>query len=150
MMKALKHPGNLILMGFVVMALGLLSLVYMATQVKFDMAVEGDYYQQEVTYNQKLEAEHTARELGDQFSFTAEGSKLNLSLPASLSAVMENGVAEFFCLSDARYDTRQVLQKNADGVYFFNKETVAPGHNYIVKVSFTAAGKAYYKEFRLQ
>lgn len=149
-MKALRHPGNLILIGFVVMALGLLSLVYMATRVKFDMAVEGDYYQQEVSYDKKLAAENTAKTLGDNFSFKAEGSKLSLNLPATISAGMENGSAEFFCLSDAGKDTRQALQKNADGLYVFNKETVAPGHNYIVKVSFSAQGKAYYKEFRLQ
>lgn len=149
-MKALKHPGNLILIGFVVMALGLLSLVYMATQVKFDMAVEGDYYQQEVSYDKQLAAEHTAKALGDSFSFKAEGSKLSLNLPARLTAGIENGRAEFFCLSDAGKDTKQTLQKNPDGLYVFNKETVAPGHNYIVKVSFSAAGKEYYKEFRLQ
>ncbi|RYD99585.1 MAG: hypothetical protein EOP54_03675 [Sphingobacteriales bacterium] len=149
-MKALRHPGNLILAGFVVMALGLLSLVYMATRVKFDMAVEGDYYQQEVNYDKKLAAEHTAKALGDNFSFKAEGSKLSLNLPAVLSAGIQNGWAEFFCLSDAGKDTKQALQKNADGLYVFNKETVAPGHNYIVKVSFSARGKDYYKEFRLQ
>jgi len=149
-MKALKHPGNLILIGFVVMALGLLSLVYMATQVKFDMAVEGDYYQQEVAYDKKLVAENTAKTLGENFSFKAEGSKLSLNLPVTISAGIENGLAEFFCLSDAGKDTKQVLQKNADGLYVFNKETVAPGHNYIVKISFSAQGKEYYKEFKLQ
>lgn len=149
-MKTLKHPGNLILIGFVVMALGLLSLVYMATRVKFEMAVEGDYYQQEVSYDKKLVAEHRAKELGDSFSFKTEGAKLSLNLPATLSTGMENGLAEFFCLSDAGKDTRQTLQKNPDGLYVFNKEKVAPGHNYIVKVSFSAKGKDYYKEFRLQ
>lgn len=149
-MKALRHPGNLILAGFVVMALGLLSLVYMATQVKFDMAVEGDYYQQEVSYDKKLAAEHLAKELGDSLSFKTEGTKLSLTLPATLSAGIEKGRAEFFCLSDAGKDTKQVLQKNPDGLYVFNKEAVAPGHNYIVKVSFSAKGKDYYKEFRLQ
>lgn len=149
-MKALKHPGNLIIIGFIVMALGLLSLVYMATRVKFDMAVEGDYYQQEVSYDKKLAAEHLAKELGDSFNFKAEGAKLSLNVPAALSAGIENGRAEFFCLSDAGKDTKQVLQKNSDGLYVFNKTAVAPGHNYIVKVSFSASGKEYYKEFRLQ
>lgn len=149
-MKALKHPGNLIIIGFVVMALGLLSLVYAATQVKFEMAVEGDYYQQEVNYNEQLAAENTARTLGESFSFSTEGKKLKLNIPGNLSGDMEHGKVSFFCLAGAEFDTEQVLHKNADGVYLFDRATVAPGHNYIVKVAFRSHGRDHYKEFSMQ
>lgn len=149
-MKTLKHPGNLIIIGFVVMALGLLGLVYAATQVKFEMAVEGDYYQQEVNYNEQLTAENTARKLGESFSFLPEGKKFRLNIPSDLSSVLEHGKVSFFCLSAAEFDTEQGLVKNADGVYLFDRATVAPGHNYIVKVAFKAKGKDHYKEFRIQ
>lgn len=149
-MKALKHPGNLIIMGFVVLALGLLSLVYASTQVKFEMAVEGDYYQQEMAYNDQLKAEQSAMAFGKAIDFKPEGAKLTLLLPAALSSQIEQGKVSFFCLSASKFDTEQQLAMSADGMYLFDRATVAPGHNYLVKVAFKSNGKDYYREFKMQ
>jgi hypothetical protein len=149
-MKALKHPGNLIIIGFVCCAVALLSLVYATTKVNFDMAVEGDYYQQEVAYNQQLIAEKRASAFGTAFNFTATGNKLKLELPSDLSTNLSKGVVEFYCLSDSKKDTRQHLPASADGVYIFDRSNVAAGKNYLVKVNFESQGKTYYKSFSMQ
>lgn len=149
-MKALKHPGNLIIIGFVCCAIALLALVYATTKVHFDMAVEGDYYQQEVAYNEQLIAEQRAGEFGKTFNFSAQGNKLKLELPSKLSAQLEKGIIEFYCLSDSKKDTKQILSANEDGIYLFDRSNVATGKNYMVKVNFESQGKAYYKSFTMQ
>lgn len=149
MIKFLKHPGNLIIVGFVLFAVWMVYFSWKTSQVKFEMAVDGDYYQLEKDYDKKIEAESLANQFGNQFSFKKNGNKLTVQIPSELSSNLENGIIEFFCLSDSKSDTRQKLQKNSDGIYVFNRETVAPGHNYIVKISLNSSGKNYYKEFKL-
>ncbi|HTO17305.1 MAG TPA: FixH family protein [Edaphocola sp.] len=148
-MKFFKHPGNLIILGFVFFALSMLFLAYKSMQVKFDMAVEGDYYQKEAGFNHQLEAQKNGNDLGTSFNFKRDGNKLTLSLPNEMSNQLEQGTVEFYCLSDSKNDTKQLLKKQAIGTYIYDRATVAPGKNYIVKISFSASGQDYYKEFRL-
>lgn len=149
MYKFLKHPGNLIIIGFVLFAVWMVYFSWKTSQVKFEMAVEGDYYQLEKDFDKRLDAERNAEKLGKQLEFRKDGSKLTLILPASVSSKMDRGAIEFFCLSDSKSDSRQLLQRNTDGNYVYDRSEVAPGHNYIVKVSFSAAGKDYYREFKM-
>lgn len=148
-MKALRHPGNLIIIGFVLAALTLLGLVFASFRIEYDMAVEGDYYQLEHDFNNQLAAERSGYALGKEFNFMAQDNKLTLSIPRNLSAQLDKGKVVFYCLSNSKEDTEHRLVKNADGTYLFDRSTVAPGHNYIVKVSFTAGGKDYYREFKM-
>lgn len=148
-LKLLKHPGNLIITGFIIFAVWMIYFSWKTSQVKFEMAVEGDYYQLEKDYNKKIEAKQNAESLGNAFNFKKDGNKLTLNIPAELSPNLSTGSVEFFCLSDSKFDTRQKLTKNKDGIYVFDRTIVAPGHNYIVKVSFNSYNKNYYKEFNL-
>lgn len=147
--KFLKHPGNLIIIGFVVFAIWMVYFSWKTSQVKFEMAVEGDYYELEKDFNKRLKAEKLAEALGSEFNFKKDGNKLTLNMPKNISSTIETGTIEFFCLSDSKKDTRQKLQKNESGMFLFDRTVVAPGHNYIVKVFFSSAGKDYYKEFKM-
>ncbi|MFA5619130.1 MAG: FixH family protein [Weeksellaceae bacterium] len=145
----LKHPGNLILIGFGLFAAWMLYFSIKAMNIKFEMAVEGDYYQLEKEYDQVLESKRMANGLGYDFNFKHDGNKLTLNIPKEVSANINTGSIEFFCIPDSKKDRRKILAKSDDGVYVFNREEVAPGNNYIVKVSFNSHGKDYYKEFKL-
>ncbi|HRP90598.1 MAG TPA: FixH family protein [Edaphocola sp.] len=149
MIKFFKNPGNVIISGFVFFALAMLFLVWKSMQVKFDMAVEGDYYQKEQSYNHQLEAQKNGEDLGVAFNFKTDGNKLTLHIPENLSNSLENGTVEFYCLSDSKNDTKQLIQKQPSGTFIFDRSTVAPGKNYIVKVLFSISGKDYYKEFKM-
>lgn len=149
-LKALKHPGNLIILGFIIMALAMLTLVYKSTQVKFDLAVEGDYYKEEVAFNDQIVAQQNALDYGKELDFIPAGSKLTLHVPTELSSKIENGTITFYCLANSKLDKTMPLASNNDGLYLFDRKAVASGHNYIVKVKFIANGTPYYKEFKLQ
>lgn len=149
MIKFLKHPGNLIILGFIVFAVWMVYFSWKTSQVKFELAVEGDYYELEKDFDKRLAAENLAHQLGNTLNFKKDGDKLTLNIPSAISSIMDNGNIEFFCLSDSKSDTRQKLEKNEDGTYVFNRSVVAPGNNYIVKVFFSSSGKDYYKEFRM-
>lgn len=148
-MKFFKHSGNLIILGFILLAVGMVIFSLQAMYVKVDMAVEGDYYQEETKFDHQLQARQEAENLGKAFEFKNEDEKLTLKIPSHLAKQMENGKVEFFCLSDATFDTKKDIYKNENGKYYFSRKEVARGHNYIVKVSFHADGNDYYKEFRM-
>lgn len=149
LIKFLTHPGNLIILGFVLFAVWMVYFSWKTSQVKFEMAVEGDYYQLEKDFDKRLVAEKRAAALGTNFNFKKDGNKLMLNMPVTVSSNLDAGTIEFFCLSDSKFDTRQSLTKNDNGTYFYERSVVAPGHNYIVKVSFNSEGKDYYKEFKM-
>lgn len=148
-MKFFKNGGNLIILGFVTCAVGMIFLAYKSMQVKFDMAVEGDYYYEELKFDDVLKAKQNANQLEDELSFNHSQEKLVLTIPHELSEHIEKGMIEFYCVSDSQNDTHQSIVKNNDGIYYFNRSKVAPGKNYLVKLSFTADGTEYYKEFTM-
>lgn len=148
-MKFLKNTGNLLILGFVGCALAMLFLVYKSVNVHFDLAADGDYYYKELQFDDLLIAKHNADLLEGQFKFNHSQPKLVLSIPDSLSSHLEEGTIHFYCVSDSKNDTHQVIQKNETGEYYFNRATVAPGKNYVVKLSFKADNKEYYKEFTM-
>lgn len=147
--KFLSHSGNLILLGFGIAACSMIFLAVKTLNVSYEMAVEGDYFELEKEYDNLLEAKHMAGNLGKGFNLKKDGNKLMLNIPAEVSSKLEKGTVEFFCLSDKTKDTKQNLQKTEDGSYRFDRSVVAPGHNYVVKVSFNSSGVDYYKEFKL-
>lgn len=149
LIKFLSHPGNLIIVGFVIFAVWMVYFSWKTSQVKFEMAVEGDYYQLEKDFNKRLEAEKRAKDLGLDLNFKGSGNKVTLNIPADVSSNIDAGTIEFLCLADSKSDTRQKLGSSNSGTYLFERSVVAPGHNYIVKVSFSSSGKDYYKEFKL-
>ena len=109
MIKFFKNPGNVIISGFVFFALAMLFLVWKSMQVKFDMAVEGDYYQKEQSYNHQLEAQKNGEDLGVAFNFKTDGNKLTLHIPENLSNSLENGTVEFYCLSDQQLLPEKII-----------------------------------------
>lgn len=150
MSKFFNNAGNWIMMGFVCAALGMLFLAYKAINVKFDMVVEGDYYQLETNYNDVLKAKSNAYKIGDLFSFKANGDQLTLKIPEHLSQDLTDGYIEFYCVSNSDHDHIQKLNKKANGTYLFNRSEIAKGNNYLVKVGFTSEEKQFYKEFKMQ
>ncbi|MCO5268057.1 MAG: FixH family protein [Brumimicrobium sp.] len=149
-MKFFKNTGNLLILGFVLAALGMIYMAYVATTVKYEMAVEGDYYQEETKFNNVLEAKKNASYFGDDFRIEEKDSKVIIIIPALISESIEEGSVQFYCVSDKSKDSRRKLSQNDTGIYQFNRQEVASGHNYLVRVSFKSFNKEYYKEFQMQ
>lgn len=148
-MTKLMHSGNLIIIGFIIAACSMGLLAYKATRVKFDMSTEGDYYAKEISFNRQLEASKAASMLGSGFTITNNSSNVSVSISPELSNKITHGEVQFYCYSNSQMDTAAPLYANRTGQYAFYKATYMKGHNYKVKVKFTAGGKDYYKEVNL-
>ncbi len=149
MKKKLLHPGNLIIAGFIILALALLGLVYKASTIETQFSVEGDYYAKEAGYNKLMEARAAAEALGSDFLMKETATEIQIQIPAHVSKSMTQGSVTFFCIPNSKLDVQAPLQASQDGLYVFAKQEVIKGHNYKIKVAFTSAGKEYYKEFEL-
>lgn len=150
MKQFFSNTGNLIILGFITAAVGMLFLAYKASTIKFDMVVKGDYYQLEVNYNDFLLAKNNGRQIGDDFNFKVNGDQLILNIPDEMSQNLTEGFIEFYCVSNSEHDYIQKLNEKSNGTYLFNRSEIAKGQNYLVKVSFKVDEKEFYKEFRMQ
>src|SRR5690606_7045237 len=142
------HAGNLIIIGFVCCALGMLFLAYKTTTVTYDLSVEGDYYAMETSMNQQHDAQRNSISLGNDFKLYQTADSIYITLPPRISRQIHDGNVSFYCYSNAKQDARAALEATAEGIYAFDKDTYMKGNNYNVKVSFEAGGKKYYKESR--
>ena len=145
--KNLSHPGNILLAGFGLMLLMMGVLVYASIRQDIPL-VSKQYYEQELVYEQKMEAGSNAAVYSQAFQVQVSGNELVLSLPSELTQQMEDGIAWFYCPSSERMDRKLKLEASANGQYLFNRHQL-PGKGYLLKLSFSTNGKQYYKEFNL-
>lgn len=107
--------------------------------------VSRNYYEQELVYQQKLDAIAQTADFERAFHISGNGTMVQLQLPPALSAQISKGQVYFYCPSSERADRKENLDANPGGLYTFERAQL-PGAAYIVKVSFTAGGRDYYKE----
>lgn len=143
----MSHPGNILLAGFGLMLLMMGMLVYFS--IKQDVPlVSKQYYEQELTYQQKINARENADVYATQFRIQVAGDRFILELPPHLATHIEQGTAYFYCPSNEKMDREMVLKDHKVGHYTFYKSQL-PGKAYVLKLSFISLGKSYYKEFTL-
>lgn len=145
--KKLSHPGNILLAGFGLMLLMMGILVFLSVKQNVSL-VSKQYYEQELIYQQKIEASSNAEAFTGSFQTYRKGDLLLLSLPQTLTQHMEEGQAWFYCPANESMDRKIILRANETGQYTFTYNQF-PGKGYLLKLSFKANGKSYYKEFNL-
>lgn len=145
--KQMSHSGNIILMAFASMILMVGSLVYAATKQDVSM-VSDNYYQEELVYQQKIDAIANADQLKASFAVMIKADSLVLQLPIQLSNKMTSGFVHIYCPFDEKKDRIEKLHSNANGLYAFSIAHIE-GKSFIAKVSFIADGTDYYKEFKI-
>ena len=140
----LTHPGNILLTGFGALLIMMSVLVYLSVKQKIPM-VSQNYYEQELKYQDKLDAMNNTNGYDNLFKVQIEADHITLQLPSALSSSLQDGSAYFYCSSNEAMDHKDTLQANTDGTYVFDSK-VLQAKRYVLKISFTADGKAYYKE----
>lgn len=143
----LRHPGNILLAGFGLMLLLMSGLVYLSIKQDIPL-VSKQYYEQELVYQQKIDASHNAAAYGTAFHIDLKDDQLQLTLPQKLAQQVTQSKAWFYCPANAEMDRSVTLQPSQNGQYVFRRNEF-PGKGYLLKLSFTANGKSYYKEFNL-
>jgi nitrogen fixation protein FixH len=147
-MKSLFHAGNVILFGFGIMILFMTYLVIRCTQNPSVM-VSDQYYEQELVYQDKIDAQENTIPLDALFSLEHQGTDLQIKIPAEINNKLTKATLVVYNQADDRHDKTIAIPKNADGVYMLSAANWANG-SYKLKLSIEAGAKKYYKEFSYQ
>lgn len=143
----LTHSGNILLIGFGGMLVMMSVLVYLAMKQDVSM-VSKNYYEQEMVYQQKLDAIHNTGRYETGFSIITKGEVLLVQVPPDLSQELTEGSIYFYCPSNDKMDYRETLPANDNGAYSFSR-ALLKGHGYLIKITLKAGGKDYYKELKI-
>lgn len=145
MQKYFTHSGNIIMIGFGFMIIMMSVLVYKCIQQNVDMVSEGDYYRQEINYQEKINGAANAKLLSDSFNLQQKGSSVMLTIPASISNNLDSAKLVFYCNADDKQDKKMSLAPSVSGVYEFHaagwKKTT-----YTLKADLYAKGEYYYQQ----
>jgi hypothetical protein len=143
----LTHSGNILLIGFAGMLIMMSVLVYLSMKQDVSM-VSKNYYEQELVYQDKLDAMNNTTLYDPLFSLTQTNANVVLQVPASLSKNISEGSVYFYCPSNEQLDYKENIKATATGTYLYDKN-LAKSPGYVIKVSFRSGGKNYYKELKL-
>jgi hypothetical protein len=139
--------GNKLIVVFIVFAALMATLVYKATQTKFEL-VSKDYYQDELRYQDKIDGAANAALEAPLLVGLKDGSVI-LEFPALQKNSNITGEAWFYCSVDASKDKRIALDVNTFGIQQIDAKRFRKG-NYVVKISYEANRKKYYSAHPLR
>ena len=134
--------GNRLLITFIVFGVGMLYLVYRATTTTFEL-VEPDYYNQELKYQQVLDASERSKQQG-QVVVIAQSDSIRMNWPESIQGKSIQGEAWFYCAYDQKRDRKIPIETRTGTQQVGRKELFAG--NYTVKLSWTDGVDRYYQE----
>jgi len=143
-----SHSGNIILAGFAMMIIFMSYLVFRCASQPAEM-VNDNYYENELQYQDNINAKVNGDEYMESFSITIHGNKIRLTLPKELTTNFINASVIFYCVSDKTADIKMVLQNSSDGIYYFDASSWKR-LNFITKISIVSGGKKYFHEMTIQ
>lgn len=138
--------GNKLVVVFIVFAALMATLVYKATQTKFEL-VSKDYYQDELRYQDKIDGATNASTQLPLSVFIKDG-QVHIKFPMVEKNKEIIGEAWFYCATDAYKDIRVALTVDTNGLETIEVKRFIKG-SYAVKISYEIAGKKYYAEHQL-
>lgn len=133
--------GNKLIIVFIVFAALMATLVYKATQTKFEL-VSKDYYQDELRYQDKIDGAANAA-LEAPISIQVNDEIISIEFPDAQKNANITGEAWFYCSVDATKDKRFVLSVDSTGIQRIDRKGLQKG-DYQVKISYEINQKKYY------
>jgi hypothetical protein len=143
-----SHSGNIILAGFAMMIIFMSYLVFRCINQPAEM-VNDNYYENELKYQDNINAKVNGDVYMQSFAITIHGSKIILKLPIELTNNFTSASVIFYCVSDKSADIKILLQNSSDGIYYFDASTWKK-LNFIAKISIVSGGKKYFHEMTIQ
>ena len=117
----------------------ILSFVYRASQTDTDLTSE-DYYEQEINYQQTIDAKQNALSLKDEFVFNQSDEFFVIEFPEIVEGYSD-GKIHFYRPENAELDKTFKLETN-NGIMAFPKTSLKNG-GYKLSVFWTKDGKEY-------
>lgn len=136
--------GNKLLLTFIVFGIGMFYLVYRSMRTNYDL-VEKDYYNQELRYQQKIDATNRTNALRSSLVLEQTEQGVHVQLPFEMKNKNLNGDIWFYCAYDAGKDKKISLRPDSNARQLIPLQELEPG-NYTVKLNWTESGQTYYAE----
>jgi hypothetical protein len=122
----------------------ILTLVIICMNQKVDL-VSKDYYQQELKFQERIDATQNASEVAKQITFSHVDKKIIFDYEPDILSKDFNGEIVFFRPSDADKDVKVKMNPDIDGIQLIDASSFIHGM-YKVQISWKSNGKKYYKE----
>ena len=108
--------------------------------------VSKNYYEQELKYQDLIDAKSNTVEYSDSMTIAKTEGKVVFRIPLSLNNKLTGASVKLYNRADDTKDRTIDLKKNEEGLYALNTSDWGKG-NYQLKLSIHAGEKQYYKEF---
>lgn len=126
--------------GFVCLIIGLVT----ATFWHPSQLVTKDYYQQELSYNQRMQEQQAAAKLSERLKVELGTDNLQLQFPAEFKDQKIDGQIYFYSVADVKRDRHFPVQQLMGGNWQIARAEIPKG-KYKVQVEWTAAGNSYFE-----
>jgi nitrogen fixation protein FixH len=136
-----------IIFFFVLLFFGLAAFVVIASTHR-DTLVSENYYEQEMQFQDRIDAVARARAVGAAIQYDAITGRVRVVLPRSLLAQQPVGRVELYRPAAANLDRQIKLEPDANGLQTLDTAALQPGL-WIVRVSWTAGGRDYFLEKKI-
>ena len=122
----------------------ILTLVFLSSRQKVEL-VSKDYYEQELKYQNKIDAIKNINALSNAVLVTNHLGKVNIAFSEYFSNSKIKGTIYFFRPSDSSMDYKLDINPSANGIQTIETNRLIKGL-YTLQISFDFEGKEYYKE----
>ncbi|TDH24655.1 hypothetical protein EXU57_15070 [Segetibacter sp. 3557_3] len=139
--------GNKLALVFVAFAALMGTLVYKCMQQNFEL-VSKDYYNEELRYQDRIDATVNANQLS-KVQLSQNEQYVLVQLPQELNGFAVTGEALFYCATSAANDRKIPLQVNGQGMMKIRKDLLVKDY-YQLKLKWQNGKEAYYYEQHLQ
>jgi hypothetical protein len=125
----------------------MLTLVIASTRQHFDL-VSADYYKQEITYQDIIDADKNLAALSAPVEIYANEQSVSISFPPEFKDKVITGKIHFYSAADAKWD--RTFEINATDNNISIPRNKLFNTRYTIKISCSVDGKKYYRESELQ
>lgn len=138
--------GYKIAIFYLSFVIGILFLVYKASNESFDLVTE-NYYEAELKYQDVIDQKGNAKSLSAAPVITHSVNSISIQLPAEFTRQKVQGEVYLYRASDAAKDIRLAFTTD-DGIYRVDLGRELSG-SYDLKLSWQANGKHYFEERKI-
>lgn len=135
--------GVKITLVYIAFVVGMLTLVFKARSEKIEL-VAPDYYEQELAYQQRIDAIQNAAQLSGAVAVSEVSEGVEITFPYEIS-LAETGTVRVYRPSDSSLDKEFALLPTSANTQLIPRSLLEQGL-YNIKVEWKAAGKQYYSE----
>lgn len=135
--------GYKILITFIIFAIAMLSMVYVATQQTNEMQ-EDNYYAKELVYQTVIDGKNNLQKTGP-ITLTNTPNGVQIQAPAKAVDTIADGKIHFLCPSDEKNDLHIAFSPNANGQQLVHKAQLK-NVLYTVRISWKKGNAPYYFE----